>query len=156
MDSDSIVYTNSDKELGICAIELKNYIQWGLKHLTNKTCYELMTEEQPREEILLLKQDIFQWTVDSRGEVDNEIVKCIRSAMDKAMKDPFTYFYVMPKIHKPGPICSKTRGVSSDCDSLPHTLGQWVDETLQPIAQSQSLYFPNLIALKEEYAKLPL
>ena len=76
--------------------------------------------------------------------------------MDKSMKDPFAYFYVMPKIHKPGPMGSKTRGVSSDCGSLPHTLGQWVDETLQPIAQSQSLYFPNSIALKEEYEKLSL
>ena len=156
MDNDSIVYTNSDKGLGICAIELENYIKWGLKHLTNKTCYEQMTEEQAWEEILQLKQDIFQWTVDSRGEVDDEIIECIRAAMDKSMKDPFAYFYVMPKIHKPGPMGSKTRGVSFDCGSLPHTLGQWVDETLQPIAQSQSLYFPNSVVLKEEYEKLTL
>jgi len=88
--------------------------------------------------------------------VDDEIVECIRAAIDKAMKDPFAYFYVMPKIHKPGPMGSKTRGVSLDCGSLPHTLGQWVDETLQPIAKSQSLYFPNSTALKEEYENLSL
>ena len=62
----------------------------------------------------------------------------------------------MPKIHKPGPMCSNTRGASSYCSSLPHTLGQWVDETLQPIAQSQPLYFPNSVALKEEYERLTL
>ena len=47
-------------------------------------------------------------------------------------------------------------GVSSDCDSLPHILGQWVDKTLQPMAQSQSRYFPGSVALKEDYEKLTL
>ena len=110
MDNDSIVYTNSDKGLGICAIEFKNYVQWGLKHLTNKTYYEFMTEEQAWTEILQLRQNIFQWTVDSRGEVVDEVVECIRESMDKSMKDPFAYFVVVPKIHKPEPMGSKTRG----------------------------------------------
>ena len=45
-DNDLIVYTNSDKGLGIYAVEFKNYIQWGLKHLTNTTYYKFMPEEQ--------------------------------------------------------------------------------------------------------------
>jgi hypothetical protein len=31
-----IAYTNSDTGLGICAVESTKYIQWCLKHLTNK------------------------------------------------------------------------------------------------------------------------
>ena len=55
MDNDSIVYTNSDKGLGICAIEFKNYIQWGLTHLANKTYYKFMTEEQAWTELYKLE-----------------------------------------------------------------------------------------------------
>ena len=85
-----------------------------------------MTEEQAWTEIYQLKQDMFQWTVDSRGDIGGKIVDCIRASMDKTTKDPFAYFYVIPKIHKPGLMGSKTRGVSSDCGSLSHTLGEWV------------------------------
>ena len=122
VNNDPIVYTNSDKGLGICAVEFKNYIHWGLKHLTHNTYHKFMTEEQAWSEIYQLKQDIFQWTVDSRGDVNKQIVECIKASMEKATKDPFIYFYLIPKIHTPGPMGSKTRGVSSDCVSLPHTL----------------------------------
>ena len=61
----------------------------GLKHLKNKTCYELISEEQAWTEINHHKQDIFQWAVDSRGSGGNEIVEYIRASMAEAMKDPF-------------------------------------------------------------------
>ena len=52
----------------------------------------------------------------------------------------------MYKLHK-RPI--KTRPVCSDCASTPHALGQWVNEMLQPIAQSQPAYFKDSYALKK-------
>ena len=52
----------------------------------------------------------------------------------------------MYKLHK-SPI--KTRPVCSDCASTPHALGQWVNEMLQPIAQSQPAYFKDSYALKK-------
>jgi hypothetical protein len=65
-----------------------------------------MPKEQALAVINQLKQDRFQWTVGIRGSVNNIIVECIRASMYKSMKDPFAYFYVMPKTHKEGLMCS--------------------------------------------------
>jgi hypothetical protein len=46
--------------------------------------------------------------------------------------------------------------VCLDRGSLPHALGQWVDETLQPIVQDQALYFKNSAELKSEMEQLDL
>ena len=89
MNNDSIVYTKSDKGLGIYAVEFSNYIQLGLKESTNKTYYEFTTEEQAWTEIYQLKQDIIQRTVNSRGDVDKEIVEYIKTSMKTATKDSF-------------------------------------------------------------------
>jgi len=40
--------------------------------------------------------------------------------------------------------------------SLPHALGQWVDEQLQPIVQDQHTYFKNSVALKKELDSMTL
>ena len=56
-----------------------------------------MSEEQAWTEIKQLKQDIFQWILENRGCIDDEVVECIRASMDKSMKDPFAYFYVISK-----------------------------------------------------------
>ncbi len=63
----------------------------------------------------------------------------------KANKEPHGYFYLLIKLHK-----EKILGcpVCSDCRSLPHALGHWVDEQLQPIVKDQALYFTNLFTLK--------
>ncbi|KAL7533792.1 hypothetical protein ACHAWF_004623 [Thalassiosira exigua] len=41
------------------------------------------------------------------------------------------------------------RPVCSDCASLPHALGQWIDEQLQPIVQQQHTYFRDTFDLKQ-------
>jgi hypothetical protein len=46
--------------------------------------------------------------------------------------------------------------VCSDCGSLPHALGSFVDATLQPIVQDQALYFKNLAELKTDLEDLTL
>ena len=43
--NDKIVYTNSDKGLGIAAVELHKYIKWGLKHLQDSSTYAIIPEE---------------------------------------------------------------------------------------------------------------
>ena len=129
MKGDSIVYTKNDKGLGMYAVVLRTYIHMCLKNLTNKNKFYVISEEQAWAEIKQLQQDIFQWTLDIRGYIDDKVVECIRAFMDKSTKDPFAYLYVMPKIHNKGPIVSKPRGVSSDCGSLPHTLWKWVEKT---------------------------
>ncbi|KAL7525089.1 hypothetical protein ACHAWF_003257, partial [Thalassiosira exigua] len=84
-------------------IELHRYIKDALKHLTDATTYQIISEEQARQEVRELRQAIYNWR----------------------------------------PVCS-------DCGSLPHALGQWVDEQLQPIVKAQSTYFKNSFELKKE------
>ncbi len=47
-----------------------------------------------------------------------------------------------------------TRLVCSDCASLVHPLGKWLDYTLQPIVTSQPSYFKDYFTLKQELDKL--
>lgn len=65
--------------------------------------------------------------------------------MEKARSDPFGYFYLLAKLHKT-PV--STRPVCSDCASLPHSIGKWIDRQLQPIVRQQHTYFKNSFELK--------
>ena len=65
--------------------------------------------------------------------------------MTETAKDPFSYLYLLYKIHKPG---LTTHPICSDCASTPHALGQYVDETLQPMVKTQQTYFKDSFALK--------
>ena len=73
--------------------------------------------------------------------------------MDKALKDPLGYFYLLVKLHK---LSIAGRIVCSDCRSLPHALGRFVDTTLQPLVQDQALYFKNSAELKTDLKDLAL
>jgi len=152
--NDNIVIANSDKGLGPCGLDLPTYIKLALVHLTDKETYEIITEQQALEDITNLEQEIFRWTVEHRPTVGNAATTFIRKKLDDTRDDPFGYFYVMPKLHKEGPLT--TRPVCSDCGSLTHALGKWVDEQLQPIVQAQPFYFKNSSALKKDLDLLNL
>jgi hypothetical protein len=59
----------------------------------------------------------------------------------------------MIKIHKAK---GGTHLVCSDCASLVHPLGKWLDYTLQPVITSQPSYFKDSFTLKQELDKLVL
>ncbi len=81
------------------------------------------------------------------------MVNYIRKHLDDAADDPLRYFYLLIKLHKT-PMSGKP--VSSNCGSLPHAFGQWIDKTLQPIVQDQALYFTSSAELKSEMEQLDL
>ena len=146
---DSTIYCNSDKGLGPVGVKLKWYIKQGLKHLTDQTNYQIISEQQAYSEVAELKREIYRWTIRHRASkaVTDTQVKYIRKKLDETIEDPFGYFYLLIKLHKT-PI--STRPVCSDCGSLPHALGQWVDEMLQPIVRAQPTYFKNTFELKQD------
>ena len=148
---DSIVYCNSDKGLGPVGVTLKWYQKEGLKHLNNKNNYEIISEATALDDAHELRMKILFWLAEHRDALDDNAVKYIRKKLKDTKEDPFGYFYLLIKLHK-NPI--STRPVCSDCGSLPHALGQWVDEQLQPIVQSQHTYFKNSFALKQELDKM--
>jgi hypothetical protein len=73
--------------------------------------------------------------------------------IQKNRLNPFGYFYLRIKICKP---LLSTRPVCSDCASLVHPLGKWLDYTLQPIFASQPFSFKDSFSLKQEIDKLVL
>ncbi|KAL7525345.1 hypothetical protein ACHAXR_000963, partial [Thalassiosira sp. AJA248-18] len=150
---DYFIIANANKGLGPVGIELSKYIKWGLKHLTDRATYVVISEEQVLQEAELPKKEIFDWTIQNRQALTDDATKFIRSKLQESIKDPFGYFYLLIKLHKT-PI--STRPVCSDCASLPHALGQWVDEQLQPIVKAQPTYFKNSFTLKQELDRMTL
>ncbi len=51
---------------------------------------------------------------------------------------------------------TRPMSVCSDCASIVHPLGKWLDITLQPIVKSQPAYFQDLFSLKLELNDLQL
>ena len=118
-----------------------------MKHLLDTSTYTLLSEEQALEESKQLRDDIFEWTVEFRHVLSDNTVRYLRKKLKDTSDDPFGYFYLLYKLHKQ-PI--STRPVCSDCGSLPHTLGQYVNEELQPIVKAQHTYFKDSFTLKQE------
>ena len=135
----------ADKGLGPVGVDTKQYIEWGLKHLTDTTTYTLLTEPYARTTADNLYKTIHNWTLQHHQEVGSDTIKYIRRHIETTRHDPFGYFYLLAKLHKTP---TSTRPVCSDCASLPHALGKWVDHQLQPIVKTQTYYFKNSFDLK--------
>ena len=127
-------------------VDVPRYIKDALVHLSNTETYQIISEEQGKRDIIDLKWEIFAWTIDHRRVLSKTVVAYIRKKLDG-------YFYLLYKLHK-DPI--STRPVCSDCGSLPHALGQWVDEQLQPIVQAQETYIKDSFSFKSEISQLKL
>ena len=141
----TIVIANADKGLGPVGVNKEQYVTWGLQHLQDTNTYTLLTQHEALISATQLYHQIFQWTRDHRHTLDDDTVNYIRRHIEKTRTDPFGYFYLLIKLHKQ-PI--STRPVCSDCASLPHALGKWIDKQLQPIVQKQPTYFKNSSDLK--------
>ena len=111
----------------------------------------MLTEAQAARDIQELREEFYSWIICHRHSLSDNMVNFIRKHLDDTANDPLGYFYLLIKLHKT-PISGKP--VCLDCGSLPHALGQWVDETLQPIVQDQALYFKNSAESKSEMNNL--
>ena len=143
---DSILIVNADKGLGPCGVTYKQYVNDALVHLTNEKTYVQLSIEDALVAAFKTKQLIHDFcnTHLNKGLNHNDATYIRKSLAENT--DPFGFFYLMYKIHKPG---RTTRPVCSDCSSLLHGLGKWITTELNPIAQRQQSYFQNSFALKE-------
>ncbi len=148
-----MIIANADENLGPVGIDVEHYIKLGLDHLLDPFTYVFLTNDQADQDIHDLGLAIHAWTVCHCCSLPNDSVHFIREHMGKASKDSFGYFYLLIKHHRLPiagcPICS-------DCGSLPHALGRYVDVTLQPIVKDQALYFKNLADLISDLKNLDL
>lgn len=141
----NITILSADKGLGPVGVDTKQYVEWGLKHLLDTTTYSILSNEQAIEGCNTLYKEISQWICNHRQSLDDDTTRYIRERVEKARADPFGYFYLLVKLHKT-PV--STRPVCSDCASLPHSIGKWVDKQLQPIVRQQQTYFQDSFTLK--------
>lgn len=158
-ETSDYVFANSDKGLGICGIEFDSYVEDALRnHLLVETDYRRLTEEEAWTRVREVHQSIVNWLRTHHCRLNGKAAAYIAGKMQESLeKDPFGKFYTLYKLHKKK-VNGKypTRPVCSDCASITHALGKWVDEQLQPIFRAQPTYIKNSIALKKELEKLNL
>ena len=141
-----ILIGKTDKGLGPFAIEFDRYVKDALAHLNNPQHYQFLTKQDAERLVDRVQRDIYIWVVKYRKQIGDEAAKFVNQYTSINAADPFRYFYSMYKVHKT-PI--KIRPVVSDCASVTHPLGKWVDVMLQPIAQGMQTYFKDSFELKK-------
>jgi hypothetical protein len=149
-----VIIAHADKGLGPVGIEMSKFIRWALKdHLLNTTTYTIVPEDQALRDAVQLYNNILLWTATYSEEISPEAQEFICCKLSDNIADPFSYFYLTIKLYK---LTITTHPVCFDCASLPHALGQWVNEQLQPIVKGQATYFKNSVNLKKELNKITL
>jgi hypothetical protein len=124
--------------MGPAIIERSVYIRRALdEHLLDHTTYQQLTEVQAvgrfkgvaRTLTNFVKIQFDPWPDDSTRRSNATFP---RRSITAAEKDPFSYFFLLAKVHKnPWTI----RPIISCSGSLLHSLGRWVDSELQRICQ---------------------
>jgi hypothetical protein len=152
----NIIIAHADKNLGPVGVDTEQYICWALdEHLSDSETYVQVSEGDAQLAASDLYKEIYQWTR-KHGlceRLTKDTTDYIRHNTMKNRADPFGYFYLTIKIHK-APV--STRPVCSDCASLVHPLGKWLDLVLQPVVACQPSYFKDSFTLKQELDKLIL
>ena len=153
----NLLFPDSDKGLGPCAVTYDQYVTDCLIHLTDTSTYSRLTKNEALSATNAIYDDINAWIKRHRRSLDPMDIKFINHHMQVNQANPFGQFYATYKIHK-GKKDSRwpTRPVCSDVTSIQHGLGKWIDQMLQPIAKQQPTYFKDSFALKQSLQTLHL
>ena len=121
-----IIITNTDKNLGPCAIERNDYVKFAwLDHLSDTATYRRLSSYDLGVRINSIRTliDYFCHTYKSLSKNDLQFItrKTNEVTNDKAC----SYMYLLPKIHKK-PL--KTRAIISYSGSICQGLALWVDK----------------------------
>jgi hypothetical protein len=153
--SEDFIVLPSDKNLGPCILERTVYTKRAFQdHLSDTSTYKQLSEGEANVRISKIKVDIesFLKKFDQNlTDLDRKFIQ--RSISPINLKDPFSYFYLLPKIHKTP---WKTRPIISACGSITHGIARWLDQQLQPIAKKLPHYLSSSFDLKQKLSKLSL
>jgi hypothetical protein len=134
-----IIITHANKNLGPVGLDTETYICWALdEHLTDVSTYVQISEQEPQTSATKLYLTIYKWTRENRmcSSLTKDATAYIRHWTLKNQNNPFGYFHLLIKIHKAkGGTCP----VCSDCASLVHPLGKWLDYTPNPLSPAKNL-----------------
>ena len=150
---DDFLVVHCDKNLGPAIIERNEYIRLAYRdHLNDRDTYQLLTAAEVTSRANRIRTLISSWLAKHKGDLTCSERRYISTETDQCL-DPFPYFYLTMKVHKT-PL--KTRPIVSCSGSLLYSLGIWVDDKLQKVAQQQKAYFKSSFDLQKELVRLEL
>ena len=123
------------------------------KHLINATTYVQVSEADVCKAANDLYTEIYKWTRNSRLSLSLDATNYICYWIQKNRFDRLGYFYLTIKIHK---LPLSTRPVCSNCASLVHSLGNWLDNALQPVVVNQPFYLKRFVLAEAKFDKIVL
>lgn len=132
----------SDRNLGPAIIERDEYVRRAFSgHLSDTSTYRQLTQSGAEAAIVDLQGTLAEFFDDIS---DSDFTFLERSLSQN--KDPFSYFYLLAKVHKSP---WKTGPIVSYSGSLLHGLGRWVDKQLQPMVKQLPWFVSSSAQFKE-------
>lgn len=142
---ENLLVVQCDKNLGPATIERHRYIEFAKNdHLKDGSTYKQISRQDAAWRASAIANGIKKWIKDFQGSLEDNEKRFLRYHL-KSNKTPFSFLYLLFKVHKT-PL--KTRPILSGSGSLLQPLGMWIDDKLQPIAQTCKSYFKSSYVLK--------
>ena len=95
-----LLFPETDKGLGPCAVTYDQYVEDCLKHLKNTECYKILTEEEAKQRISELEFFLDDWLERYKNTIESHAYKYIQQHISANSASPFGQFYALYKIHK--------------------------------------------------------
>jgi menaquinone-dependent protoporphyrinogen IX oxidase len=150
--SDRFIIVPADKNLGPVIMERDTYINAVLSLLQDKNNYKQLTSIQAKLDMQLLQEMLNKWLEKYSSTIDKRDLDYLNRSIDTDyVKDPFSHFYIITKLHK-NPW--KPRPIVSYCGSYLHGLGKWLDQQLQSIANKMPSYISSSFDLVDIMKKI--
>jgi len=102
-ENNSIVIANTDKGLGPCTVDLHQYVDDGLDHLSDASAYQILSPDQARRRIHEIRSLIEEWLFAFEAHppakhgtiLDMEADYICEKLHTLLSTDPYNYFYLL-------------------------------------------------------------
>jgi hypothetical protein len=98
LEDKSLLYPETDKGLGPCAVTYDQYVEDGLIHLRNQECYAQLSEEEALLATDVLETDILNWLKKYKHCIEDMSRQYIENHMKSVSASPFGQFYILYKM----------------------------------------------------------
>ena len=148
--SNVLIVCKSDKNLGPVVLERDEYVRRALDEHLHTNTYRPMSPDAATSYIERTREAVLNFMkiyLDPRSDDWTFLSRSLQ------VKDPFSYFYLLAKIHKAP---WKTRPIVSVSGSLLHGLGKWIDFHLQTLCNNLPFVYRSSTAVVTRLKALPI